>query len=99
MSEISKKFMANYRSSTPPALQIVDAYLCYLVVVGVLLFCYVLLVGEYPFNAFLAAFGSTCASFSIGAGLRMQSTPSNQKLFNITQETYIFSNIVPLNTF
>jgi oligosaccharyltransferase complex subunit epsilon len=51
---------------------LIDAYLVYIVVTGVMQFAYCCLVGTFPFNAFLAGFISCIGSFVLAACLRLQ---------------------------
>jgi oligosaccharyltransferase complex subunit epsilon len=52
-----------YKSSTPTKLKLVDAYMFGILLTGITQFVYCCLVGTFPFNAFLAGFISTVASF------------------------------------
>jgi len=47
-------------------MQVIDAYLTYILITGVLQFVYCALVGTFPFNSFLAGFISCVASFVLG---------------------------------
>jgi len=48
---------------------------------GILQFTYCVLVTNYPFNAFLAGFGSTVGQFVLAASLRAQVNPANRSEF------------------
>jgi len=54
---------SEYKSSTPTKLKLVDAYMFGILLTGIMQFVYCCLVGTFPFNAFLAGFISTVASF------------------------------------
>lgn len=58
-----RKLYTDYQRTTPKKLKIVDAYMLYILLTGVFQFVYCVLVGTFPFNAFLAGFISTVASF------------------------------------
>lgn len=59
----------------------------FLVVVGALQFAYVVLVGNFPFNAFLSGFSATVGQFVLTASLRMQTNAENKAEFeNISHE-------------
>ncbi|CAH1778725.1 unnamed protein product [Owenia fusiformis] len=66
------KFCDEYINSTPKKLKIVDAYLLYIMLTGIIQFLYCCLVGTFPFNSFLSGFISTVASFVLGVCLRVQ---------------------------
>ena len=53
----------HYLKDTPQRTKLIDAFMAFLVVVGALQFLYCVLAGNYPFNAFLAGFGSTVGQF------------------------------------
>ncbi len=80
LSVVSDIF-SEYRQSTPLKLKLIDAYLTYIFFTGVLQFVYCCLVGTFPFNAFLAGFISTVASFILAVCLRMHSNPQNKEIF------------------
>ena len=89
----------DYRAKTPQKLKIVDAYLAYIMLTGIVQFVYCALVGTFPFNSFLSGFISCVASFVLGVCLRLQSNEDNQRLFKgITPERafgdFIFAHII-----
>lgn len=49
--------------STPLNLRLIDAFMAFLVFTGVTQFLYCVLVGNYPFNAFLSGFTATVGQF------------------------------------
>ena len=57
------KLYVDYQRTTPKRLKIIDAYMLYILITGILQFIYCLMVGTFPFNAFLAGFISCVASF------------------------------------
>uniref|UniRef100_A0A7E4VEA3 Dolichyl-diphosphooligosaccharide--protein glycosyltransferase subunit DAD1 n=1 Tax=Panagrellus redivivus TaxID=6233 RepID=A0A7E4VEA3_PANRE len=97
--QILSKLFTDYQKSTPSRLKLVDAYMLYILLTGVPQFVYCLLVGTFPFNAFLSGFISTVASFVLAACLRIQVNPENKAEFeNINVERafadFIFGHLV-----
>jgi oligosaccharyltransferase complex subunit epsilon len=66
-----------YREHIPPRLQVVDALLAYVLWAGIMQFGYAIVVGSFPFNAFLAGFLSCVGVFVLTVSLRMQINPAN----------------------
>ena len=66
------KFTHEYTHNTPKRLKIIDAYLTYVFLTGVIQFLYCCMVGTFPFNAFLSGFISCVGSFILGVCLRLQ---------------------------
>ena len=60
---ILRKLNDEYQTSTPRKLKLIDAYLVYVLLTGIVQFAYCLLVGTYPFNSFLSGFISTVGCF------------------------------------
>lgn len=48
-----------------------DAYLVFVLITGIAQFAYCLLVGTFPYNAFLAGFASSVGSFVLGGLCRV----------------------------
>ena len=63
VSGILRKLNDAYQISTPKKLKLIDAYLVYVVLTGIIQFTYCLLVGTFPFNSFLSGFISTVGCF------------------------------------
>ena len=57
--------LKSYSASTPQSLKILDAYMLFMMLTGITQFAYVLLVGTYPYNAFLAGFVSCVGAFCL----------------------------------
>lgn len=64
--QVIGRFLDEYKNTTNSKLKIIDAYLVYVFLTGVLQFAYCCLVGTFPFNSFLSGFISTVASFVLG---------------------------------
>jgi oligosaccharyltransferase complex subunit epsilon len=86
--------LAESYAKTPQLLKIIDAYLLFVMSSGIIVFLYMVLVGNFPYNAFLSGFASTVGTFVLAANLRMQLNPQN-KIFQ-TQERYLFKLIIEL---
>ncbi|PWW77492.1 defender against death DAD protein [Tuber magnatum] len=83
-----------YSQSTPQRTKLIDAFLGFLVVTGVLQFAYCVVAGNYPFNAFLAGFCATVGQFVLTASLRMQSDPANKSEFASVSPERAFADFV-----
>ena len=66
LTAVLRQFFDGYRSNTPQKLKLVDAYLAYIMLTGIVQFAYCLLVGTFPFNSFLSGFISCVGSFILG---------------------------------
>ena len=63
---VVQQFLHSYRSKTPTKLKLVDAYLAYILLTGIVQFVYCALVGTFPFNSFLSGFISCVGCFVLG---------------------------------
>lgn len=63
ITTVLAKFYEEYAKTTPSKLKLIDAYLLYIVLTGVVQFLYCCLVGTFPFNSFLSGFISCVGSF------------------------------------
>ena len=57
------KFYNEYITTTSKKLKLIDSYLLYILLTGIIQFVYFCLVGSFPFNSFLSGFISCVASF------------------------------------
>ncbi|KAF8495158.1 DAD family-domain-containing protein [Russula emetica] len=87
-------FWAAYLNTTPSRLKLVDAFLVFLVLTGVIQFVYCVLVTSFPFNAFLAGFASTVGQFVLTASLRSQVNVTNRALFKDVSPERAFADFV-----
>lgn len=69
----------DYVTTLTPRLKLIDTFLVFLVLLGVLQFIYVLLIGNFPFNAFLGGFISCVGQFVLTVSLRLQYKASETK--------------------
>lgn len=70
---------SDYVDTLTPRLKLIDTFLAFLVLLGVLQFIYVLLIGNFPFNAFLGGFISCVGQFVLTVSLRLQYKSSETK--------------------
>uniref|UniRef100_A0A8C4N874 Dolichyl-diphosphooligosaccharide--protein glycosyltransferase subunit DAD1 n=1 Tax=Eptatretus burgeri TaxID=7764 RepID=A0A8C4N874_EPTBU len=59
-----------YSAATPARLKLIDSYLAYVVLTGVIQFVYCCLVGTFPFNSFLSGFISCVGCFVLAGEAR-----------------------------
>lgn len=70
------KFYEEYVKKTPAKLKLIDAYLLYILLTGIVQFLYCCLVGTFPFNSFLSGFISSVGSFVLaGEHFKIKLTP------------------------
>ncbi|KZT26908.1 defender against death DAD protein [Neolentinus lepideus HHB14362 ss-1] len=70
-----------YNDTTPSRLKLIDSFLVFLMLSGIAQFLYCILITNFPFNAFLAGFGSCVGQFVLTASLRTQVNPENRGEF------------------
>jgi len=93
------KSVESYFETLTPRLKLIDIFLAFLVIVALIQFVFAILVGNFPFNAFLGGFISTVGQFVLTVSLRLQSVPQNKEFFKkITPERalgdYIFASLI-----
>ncbi|PCH41588.1 defender against death DAD protein [Wolfiporia cocos MD-104 SS10] len=76
-----RSLLQAYNESTSARLKLIDAFLLFLMISGIIQFVYCILVTNFPFNAFLAGFGSNVGQFVLTASLRSQVNPANRNEF------------------
>lgn len=81
LSSVISKFYNDYVQNTPKKLKLVDIYLGYILLTGIIQFVYCCLVGTFPFNSFLSGFISTVSCFVLAVCLRLQANPQNKSVF------------------
>ena len=67
-------FQSQYTPNTDSKSRIIDIYLLFVVLIGVLTFLYGALTGAVPYHSFLAAFGAALGSFVFAFHLRLRQT-------------------------
>ncbi|KAH7660419.1 CBN-DAD-1 protein [Aphelenchoides avenae] len=92
--DVLVKLYQDYQKSTPSKLKLIDAYMLYILLTGIPQFLYCLLVGTFPFNAFLSGFCSTVACFVLAANLRIQVNPENKDQFSHISNERAFADFI-----
>ncbi|KAK4177444.1 DAD family-domain-containing protein [Triangularia setosa] len=92
--KVISNLTSHYQKSSPQRTKLLDAFMAFLVVVGVLQFVYCVLAGNYPFNAFLSGFSATVGQFVLTASLRIQTTEANKKDFPAVSPERAFADYV-----
>ena len=72
ISTVLVKFYDDYSKTTPTKLKLIDSYLFYIFLTGVVQFVYCCLVGTFPFNSFLSGFISCVGSFVLAGMYLLQ---------------------------
>merc|ERR1711862_599815 len=93
---VVRRFLEDYAAGTPTKLKLIDAYMGYIVLTGVIQFVYCCLVGTFPFNSFLSGFISCVGSFVLGACLRIQVNPANRSEFDKISPERAFADFISL---
>lgn len=84
LAEFVHSLQVSYKSyfeTLTPRLKLVDTFLVFLVFVALVQFVFCILVGSFPFNAFLGGFISTVGQFVLTVSLRLQTLPQNKDIF------------------
>ena len=97
LSEVTLAFgktYQHYMATLTPRLQVIDTFLAFLVALGVLQFVYVVVVGDFPFNAFLGGFGICVAQFVLTVSLRLQVAASDGERNHYAFGEYVFASVI-----
>merc|ERR1711939_586923 len=92
--EIALGIWQNYLDTTPQRTKLIDVFMSFLVVVGVLQFVYCVIAGNYPFDAFLSGFSATVGQFVLTASLRIQTNVENKAEFSEVSPERAFADYV-----
>jgi len=92
--EIAVGIWQDYLDSTPQRTKLIDTFMAFLVVVGILQFVYCVIVGNYPFNAFLSGFSATVGQFVLTASLRIQTNAANKAEFSSVSPERAFADFI-----
>ncbi|WVR03120.1 hypothetical protein IAU60_000110 [Kwoniella sp. DSM 27419] len=87
-----KTLVNNYSATTPARVKLIDSFLLFIFLSGVLQFAYRLLVTVYPFYAFAGGFGSTVGQFVLLAGLRTQVAPGRDGEYKQVSQERAFAD-------
>ncbi|KAI1660048.1 DAD family-domain-containing protein [Daldinia decipiens] len=94
IDHVAWNIVDHYQKTTPQRTKLLDVFMAFLVVVGGLQFAYCVLVGNYPFNAFLSGFSATVGQFVLTASLRIQTTEANKSEFPSVSPERAFADYV-----
>ncbi|KAJ1927985.1 Dolichyl-diphosphooligosaccharide-protein glycosyltransferase subunit dad1 [Tieghemiomyces parasiticus] len=86
LPHVLEQLRTSYWANTTQELKIIDAYLVYIMATGILQFVYCLAVSSFPYNAFLAGFGCSVATFVFVASLRIRVNPKNTEFSNLSPQ-------------
>ncbi|KAJ3054815.1 Dolichyl-diphosphooligosaccharide-protein glycosyltransferase subunit dad1 [Rhizophlyctis rosea] len=96
--DLISRLLSSYNKETPQSLKIIDAYLVFVMLTGIIQFVYVILAGTFPYNSFLAGFIASVGTFVLAANLRIQVNPKNTEFKHLSPERafadYLFSSII-----
>jgi oligosaccharyltransferase complex subunit epsilon len=97
LQEVIEGGLKSYWKSTPQDLQLLDVFILYSFLSGVLQFLYLMIVGQFPFNSFVSGFISCVGQFVLTVNLRLQLTnPSD--FHNISKQRayldYVVTNLI-----
>ncbi|KAF7792102.1 hypothetical protein EIP86_003132 [Pleurotus ostreatoroseus] len=93
-SHAIQSLLKAYNENTSTRLKTIDAFLVFLMLSGIMQFLYCILVTNFPFNAFLAGFGSCVGQFVLTASLRSQVNPVNSTVFKEVSPERAFADFV-----
>ncbi|KAK2723709.1 dolichyl-diphosphooligosaccharide--protein glycosyltransferase subunit DAD1-like [Artemia franciscana] len=94
IGEVVKSFASDYMKTTSKRLKIIDAYLAYILLTGIVQFGYCCLVGTFPFNSFLSGFISSVGCFVLAVCLRLQINPANKVQFDNISPKRAFADFI-----
>mmetsp|Transcript_10619 Transcript_10619/g.10695 ORF Transcript_10619/g.10695 Transcript_10619/m.10695 type:complete len:109 (-) Transcript_10619:104-430(-) len=80
IKEVGTKVVAEYKKHLTKKLMMIDAFIVFTILTGVMQAAYVVLVGSFPFNSFLSGFLCCVGMFSLSVSLRLQLTSSEFKI-------------------
>eukprot|EP00755_Sulcionema_specki_P008596 Sspe_Gene.41391::Locus_20007_Transcript_7_8_Confidence_0.167_Length_748::g.41391::m.41391/K12668/OST2, DAD1; oligosaccharyltransferase complex subunit epsilon len=87
-SRIADNFLKSYNKKTSQRLKVCDAFIVFFILNALIQFVYCMMVGSFPFNAYLAGLFSNIGMFVLTVALRMQSASDNQPQFRgVTPES------------
>ncbi len=74
LSAISSDFFTEYKRRTPSRIQLVDTFIVFAVLTGLIQLAHMLFVTQFPYNSFLSGFFAALGFFTLTVGLRLQLT-------------------------
>ena len=89
-NQLGQNLYKTYITSSSKRIKLIDCFLIFLVLLGIFQFAFCLVVGTFPFNAFLGGFGATVGQFVLLASLRIQINENNYGQFKaVSPERYV----------
>lgn len=82
------------QQAAPARIRLINGFMVYLLVCGAAQLAFCLVVGNYPFNGFLAGFCTVVGQFVLLANLRQQINPANAKEFDSVSPQRAFTDFV-----
>lgn len=82
---------SNYKTKTPTRVKIIDSFILYVLLVGIIIFSYASLVGTFPFNSFLSAFFTSIGLLVLSVSLRKHVNSETSKDFEDTSPEKAYS--------
>ena len=61
--QLISKLFQSYAENTPQQLKLIDVYLAFVMMTGIILGLYLVLAGTYPYNSFLSSFIASVGTF------------------------------------
>lgn len=74
LSTITTDFYSEYSRRTPSRIQLVDAFIVFSVITGLIQLFHMLFITQFPYNSFLSGFFAALGFFVLTVGLRLQLT-------------------------
>ncbi|CAN8069110.1 unnamed protein product [Agarophyton chilense] len=75
---VIREVLHAYKQKMPRELKVIDAFLAYVLVMGMVQLVYMAAVGSFPYNSFLGGFLCTVGVFVLTVSLRMQLNDKNR---------------------
>eukprot|EP00188_Purpureofilum_apyrenoidigerum_P005857 Plantae.Rhodophyta-Purpureofilum_apyrenoidigerum.ctg8124.p2 GENE.Plantae.Rhodophyta-Purpureofilum_apyrenoidigerum.ctg8124~~Plantae.Rhodophyta-Purpureofilum_apyrenoidigerum.ctg8124.p2 ORF type:complete len:110 (-),score=22.52 Plantae.Rhodophyta-Purpureofilum_apyrenoidigerum.ctg8124:331-660(-) len=99
MTNVLQDAFGAYQQKIPLKLKVIDVYLLYTLLTGIVQLLFVVLVGRFPFNSFLAGFISNVGCFILTVSLRMHTNAENKSNWpaESTQRAFadwLFANLI-----
>ena len=92
---VIRRLVDEYSLRTPQRLKLVDAYLVYVMLTGIVQFVYCALVGTFPFNSFLSGFISCVGSFVLAGAFALGDYLGRTGLWCALIRVSPFTNALP----
>eukprot|EP01061_Rhynchopus_euleeides_P000557 TRINITY_DN10393_c0_g1_i1.p1 TRINITY_DN10393_c0_g1~~TRINITY_DN10393_c0_g1_i1.p1 ORF type:complete len:116 (+),score=53.12 TRINITY_DN10393_c0_g1_i1:182-529(+) len=91
-ASILSGFIGSYQKNTSQRLKICDAFIVFFLLNALTIFLYCVLIGSYPFNAYLSGLFANVGMAVFTVCLRMQAAPANKPQFRCSSVESSFSD-------